>query len=83
MLKTHAVHMYTFTGILFSYNPQKAPASISQSLSMEPAVAFPQASRGVGSVLILLFAVVRTETKASLCRPRFLLFTLQDFYSVV
>lgn len=68
---THTrTHTHTLTRMLFSYNP-KSPGEhlVEPPPQCGACGGIPQASHGVGSVLILLFTVVRAETKASVCRP--------------
>lgn len=72
--------MRTLNRMLFSCNP-KSPG---EHLTKPPPQCgtcggFPLVSRGVGSVLILLFTVLRTEKKASVCRARCLLLDLKIF----
>lgn len=61
----------TLSTMLFSYNPKSPGEHLAEPPPQcEACSGIPQASRGVGLVLILLFTVVHAETKASVCCSR-------------
>lgn len=80
MLHSSHTRRSTVTRMLFSYNPKSPGEHLAEPPPQCGAYSgIPQASRGVGSVLILLFTVVHAETKASVCHPRCHKMGLPDF----
>lgn len=69
-------NIHTLTRMLFSYNPKSPGEHLAEPPPQCGARAgIPQASRGAGSVLILLFTVVRARQKRQCAVPAAFLYT--------